>query len=55
MIRRRPAPTGSCSRSKQDYEVRDWAKSLGCTGERLRQAVKAVGNSADKVRDYLKK
>ena len=38
---------------EQDYEVRDWANSLGCTPEQLRDAVKAVGNSADKVREYL--
>jgi Protein of unknown function (DUF3606) len=38
----------------EDYEVRDWSKSLGVTEERLREAVAAVGNSADKVREYLK-
>jgi len=37
----------------QDYEVRDWCKSLGCTPEQLRAAVKAVGNSADAVRRHL--
>ena len=35
---------------QEDYEVRDWAMSLGCTEDELRAAVKAVGNSADKVR-----
>lgn len=40
---------------EQDYEVRDWAKSMGCTEEELRAAVKAVGNSADKVREHLSK
>ena len=40
---------------EEDYEVRDWMKSFGCTEEELRDAVKAVGNSADKVREYLKK
>lgn len=39
----------------QDYEVRDWAKSLGATEEHLRMAVAAVGNDADKVREHLKK
>lgn len=39
----------------EDYEVRDWTKSLGCTEAQLRAAVKAVGNSADKVREYLAK
>jgi len=38
---------------EEDYERRDWAKSLGCTEEQLRAAVKAVGNSAEKVREYL--
>jgi hypothetical protein len=37
----------------EDYEVRDWTKSLGVSEERLREAVKAVGNSANKVREYL--
>jgi len=40
---------------KEDYEVRDWCKSLGCTPEQLRAAVKAVGNSADAVRAHLAK
>jgi len=38
----------------EHYEVRDWAKSFGVSEERLREAVQAVGNSADKVREYLK-
>ncbi|MBC9030831.1 DUF3606 domain-containing protein [Sphingomonas sp. JC676] len=38
----------------EDYEVRDWSKSLGVSEERLREAVAAVGNSSDKVREYLK-
>ena len=40
---------------EEDYEVRDWCKSLGCTPEQLRGAVKAVGNSADAVREFLGK
>lgn len=40
---------------EEEYEVRDWSTSLGCTPEQLREAVKAVGNSADKVREYLSK
>jgi hypothetical protein len=38
----------------EDYEVRDWAQSFGVSEDRLREAVGAVGNSADKVREYLK-
>lgn len=39
---------------EEDYERRDWAKSLGTTEDKLREAVQAVGNSADKVREYLR-
>lgn len=39
----------------QDYEVRDWAKSLGVTEDELRKAVAAVGNQADNVREHLGK
>jgi len=39
---------------EEDYEVRDWMKSLGCTEHQLRNAVMAVGNSADAVREHLK-
>jgi hypothetical protein len=38
----------------EEYEVRDWTKSLGVSEEELREAVDAVVNSVDKVRDYLK-
>lgn len=38
----------------QDYELRDWAQSLGTTPERLKEAVQAVGDRAEKVREYLK-
>src|SRR3546814_6004164 len=37
----------------EDYEIRDWTKSLGVSEDELRAAVDAVGNSADKVREYL--
>ncbi len=39
----------------EDYEVRDWTKSLGVTEEELRKAVAAVGDQADKVREHLGK
>ena len=51
--------TGSPDRDRinmnEDYEVRDWSESLGVTREELQEAVNAVGNSADKVREYLKR
>ena len=37
----------------EPYEVRDWTNSLGVTEVQLREAVAAVGRSADKVREYL--
>lgn len=38
----------------QDYELRDWSKSLGVTPEKLKEAVGAVGDRAEKVREYLR-
>jgi hypothetical protein len=37
----------------EDYELRDWSKSLGVTPEELKRAVAAVGDRAEKVREYL--
>ena len=37
----------------EDYEVRSWTESLGVSEQDLREAVDAVGNSADAVRTYL--
>lgn len=39
----------------EEYEVRNWTKSLGVTEEELRKAVAAVGDQADKVREHLGK
>jgi len=36
------------------YELSVWSKSLRVTRERLKEAVRAVGDCADKVREYLK-
>lgn len=38
----------------QEYELRDWSKSLGVSPEELKKAVAAVGDRAEKVRDYLR-
>ena len=35
------------------YEVRDWCHRFRCTKEELHDAVKAVGPSVQKVREYL--
>lgn len=37
----------------EDYEVRYWTESLGVSAERLREAVEAVGPTADAVRRHL--
>jgi len=39
----------------ENYEVEYWTKELGCSREKLKEAVVAVGNSAVAVREYLKK
>jgi hypothetical protein len=39
---------------EERHEVRSWTEALGCTETQLRDAVKAVGNSAEEVREYLK-
>jgi hypothetical protein len=39
----------------QDYELRDWSKSLNTTPGRLKEAVQAVGDRAEQVREYLAK
>ncbi|WP_038215428.1 MULTISPECIES: DUF3606 domain-containing protein [Xenophilus] len=35
------------------HEVRSWSESLGCSEAELREAVQAVGNSAEQVREHL--
>jgi hypothetical protein len=50
---------GNADRSRisttQPHEVAYWTKALGVTEAELQSAVKAVGNSADKVRAHLGK
>ena len=38
----------------EDYEVRYWSEKFGVSKDRLEEAVKAVGNSADAVERHLK-
>jgi hypothetical protein len=37
----------------EEYELRDWAKTLNTTPERIKEAVQAVGDRADQVRGFL--
>ena len=39
----------------ESYEVNWWCDAFGCTEAQLRAAVSAVGTSAARVREYLKK
>jgi hypothetical protein len=38
----------------EDYVLRDWAKSINTTPDRVKEAVQAVGDRAEKVREYLR-
>ncbi len=40
---------------QERYEVNYWSKKLGVSPDSLRDAVKAVGTSVDKVREYIEK
>ncbi len=50
--------TGGSDRKRinvnEDYELRDWSKKFGVTTEKLKEAVQAVGTSADAVEKHLK-
>jgi hypothetical protein len=39
----------------EDWEVKWWTKTLGVSVIQLKEAVAKVGNSADKVKEHLKK
>lgn len=45
----RGEPDRSLINMNEPYEVEYWTNRLGCSKERLQQAVQAVGNSAAKV------
>ena len=37
----------------ESYTARNWARTFGCSLEVLKEAVNAVGPSADSIRRYL--
>jgi hypothetical protein len=37
----------------ENYELRDWSQKFGVTPEELKRAVQAVGDQADKVKEFL--
>lgn len=50
--------TGGADRKRinvnEDYELRDWSKKFNVTPEKLKEAVRAVGTSADAVEKHLR-
>ena len=51
----RNSPDSKLVSLTEEHEVRYWTKALGVDEHELRNAVAAVGNSAEKVRQHLKK
>jgi len=47
------SPDGDTISLGDDYEVREWTMSLGCTEVELRAVVQAIGNDAAKVCAYF--
>ena len=37
----------------EDHELRNWAHKLGVSTQQVKEAVQAVGDRAEKVRDHL--
>jgi len=37
----------------RDYEIRYWTARLGCTPDELSTAIRVVGNSIARVREYV--
>jgi len=50
---RRGQPDRDLINVNDDYELRNWSKSLNKTPDEIKGAVRVVGNSAAKVREYL--
>lgn len=46
-------PNGDSISLGDEYEVREWTVSLGCTEIELRAVVQAIGNDVNKVRAYF--
>jgi hypothetical protein len=50
--------TGGADRKRidvhEDYELQDWSKKFNVTPDKLKEAVQAVGTSADAVERHLR-
>jgi len=49
------SPDRNLINTSEDYEVRYWSEKFGVSATELKDAVKAVGNSADAVKKHLNK
>lgn len=47
-------PDRSLISTSEKYEMDYWSKKFNVSHDELKKAVQAVGNSADKVEEYLK-
>jgi len=52
-LHRKGSPGGTWIDVNNDSELRDWADRFGVTPDDVRDAVKAVGEVADDVQEYL--
>ncbi|WP_461448749.1 DUF3606 domain-containing protein [Mucilaginibacter sp.] len=49
------SPDRDLINTSENYEVKYWSTKFGVSTERLKTAVKAVGNSAAAIETYLEK
>jgi hypothetical protein len=49
------SPDSDLINISEDYEVQYWSKKFGVSAEKLKTAVKAVGNSAKAISKHLQK
>lgn len=51
---KRGQPDRSLINTSEDYELQYWATKLGVSKDRIKEAVKQVGNSAEAVTRFLR-
>lgn len=49
------SPYSKLINTNENYEVEYWSNKFGVSVEKLKSAVRAVGNAVEKVEEYLKK
>lgn len=53
-LRKRGSPDNKTINMNEDWEKEYWKKALNVSGQQLAGAVRAVGKSVEKVKQYLK-